>query len=116
MTQGKGDTIILIKNYTEDTIELINEPILIIDLKLEIDYTGAGDAFAGGFLSGLIEGKSYRDSAILGNIFASGAIRLKGFQVPLIEDEKIQREYKIQYKLKEDNEKKEKEMENKGDL
>ncbi len=116
VTQGKGDTIILIKNYTEDTIELINEPILIIDLKLEIDYTGAGDAFAGGFLSGLIEGKSYRDSAILGNIFASGAIRLKGFQVPLIEDERIQREYKIQYKLKEDNEKKEKEMENKGDL
>lgn len=116
VTQGKGDTIILIKNYTEDSIELINEPILIIDLKLEIDYNGAGDAFAGGFLAGLIEGKSYRDSAILGNIFASGAIRLKGFQVPQIDDERIEREYKIQYKLKEDNERKEREMENKGDL
>ncbi len=39
-----------------------------------IDATGAGDAFAAGFLYGIDNGLDFKESAALGNIFAGGVI------------------------------------------
>ena len=43
-----------------------------------VDTTGAGDSFKGGFLHGLIEGLSYKDSAMIGNIAAGVTITGRG--------------------------------------
>jgi sugar/nucleoside kinase (ribokinase family) len=39
-----------------------------------VDTTGAGDAFCGGFLAGLIKGLNIKESAIIGNIASSKVI------------------------------------------
>lgn len=46
-----------------------------------VDPTGAGDAYRGGLLSGLINGSTMEDSAILGSICASFAVECNGTQV-----------------------------------
>lgn len=43
-----------------------------------IDSTGAGDNFASGFISGLLEGKSLRECAALANVTASIAVEYVG--------------------------------------
>lgn len=43
-----------------------------------VDPTGAGDAWRGGFVAGLLEGKSIRDSLALGNALASFAVENYG--------------------------------------
>lgn len=43
-----------------------------------VDTTGAGDSFKGGFLHGLIEGLTYKDSAMIGNIAAGVTITGRG--------------------------------------
>ncbi|MGB3223443.1 MAG: carbohydrate kinase family protein [Desulforhopalus sp.] len=46
-----------------------------------VDPTGAGDAFRGGLLSGLINGNDLETSAIEGSVCASFAVECKGTQV-----------------------------------
>jgi adenosine kinase len=46
-----------------------------------VDPTGAGDAYRGGLLSGLINGCDLRESAILGSVCASFAVESRGTQV-----------------------------------
>ncbi|MFC1787376.1 carbohydrate kinase family protein [Halobacteriota archaeon] len=43
-----------------------------------VDTTGAGDAFAAGFLYGLLRGKSTHNCGSMGNFFAAGCIREYG--------------------------------------
>jgi adenosine kinase len=43
-----------------------------------IDPTGAGDAWRGGFIAGLLMGSSTRDCLKLGNVMASFAIEKYG--------------------------------------
>lgn len=43
-----------------------------------VDTTGAGDAFNGGFLHGVLAGMSYRDAATLGSIAAGLKVRGRG--------------------------------------
>ena len=43
-----------------------------------VDTTGAGDAFIGGFLHGLLSGMSHRDAATLGSITAGLKVRGRG--------------------------------------
>jgi adenosine kinase len=45
------------------------------------DPTGAGDAYRGGLLSGMVEGRSLEDSCVLGSVCASFAIEHYGTQV-----------------------------------
>lgn len=47
-------------------------------VKKVIDPTGAGDAWRGGFLAGLVEGKDIKDSLKLGNALASFAVEKYG--------------------------------------
>lgn len=46
-----------------------------------IDPTGAGDAFRGGLISGLLQGKDLKESAVLGSVCASFAVECNGTQV-----------------------------------
>ncbi len=43
-----------------------------------VDTTGAGDAFSGGFIHGLLSGMDYRDAALLGSIAAGLKVRGRG--------------------------------------
>ena len=56
-----------------ETIRLDPEPAGIV-----VDTTGAGDAFKGGFIHGLIEGLTLRESALVGNISAGITITGRG--------------------------------------
>jgi adenosine kinase len=46
-----------------------------------VDPTGAGDAFRGGLLSGLVQGKDMKTSALQGSVCASFAVECNGTQV-----------------------------------
>jgi adenosine kinase len=46
-----------------------------------IDPTGAGDAYRGGLLSGLLQGMGIEESALLGSVCASFAVECNGTQV-----------------------------------
>ncbi len=48
--------------------------------KVPVDPTGAGDAYRGGFLKGLVAGKSLIDAARLGSVIASYAVEVYGTQ------------------------------------
>jgi ribokinase len=43
-----------------------------------VDKTGAGDAFVAGFISAILEEKTYRQALTHGQLFASSAITKKG--------------------------------------
>lgn len=47
-------------------------------VKKVVDPTGAGDAWRGGFLAGIVEGKSIKESLKLGNVLASFAVEKYG--------------------------------------
>lgn len=84
-TRGKEDVIVYTKKWdSQDNFKEVIEkvPITPNEDKYIVDLNGAGDAFAGGFLSGLIHGKSEKESANLGNLLAGEVIKLKGFQIP----------------------------------
>ncbi|KAF8394923.1 hypothetical protein HHK36_018862 [Tetracentron sinense] len=55
---------------------------------VQIDPTGAGDSFLGGFVAGLIQGLAVPDAALLGNFFGSltvGQIGLPKFDLRLLQ-------------------------------
>ncbi|GMG98335.1 hypothetical protein Nepgr_000175 [Nepenthes gracilis] len=54
---------------------------------VEVDPTGAGDSFLGGFVAGLVQGLAVPDAALLGNLFGSltvGRIGLPEFDSQLL--------------------------------
>ncbi len=55
--------------------------IPVIKTNKVVDPTGAGDAYRGGLLSGLIHGKSLEESALLGSVCSSFAVECYGTQV-----------------------------------
>ena len=72
----EGSTIIAIKAFTAKRV---------------IDPTGAGDAFRGGLISGLLHGKSIQESALTGSICASFAVESNGTQVYSFTPEEFQK-------------------------
>ena len=48
--------------------------------KQAVDPTGCGDAYRGGLLSGLVHGKSLKDSAKMGSVCASFCVECYGTQ------------------------------------
>lgn len=69
---GKGSEI-----YTGSTIT----PISPFTAAQVVDPTGAGDAYRGGLISGLLHGKSLKESAVIGSACASFAVESNGTQV-----------------------------------
>lgn len=92
ITRGKLDVLIAVHDFKKKNTMVSSIPIIKIDPRLEIDKTGLGDAFAGGFLAGMIMQKNYIECATLGNIMSSKVIQLNGFQIPNITYEEIKEE------------------------
>ena len=90
ITRGKLDVLIAVHDYKKKATIVSSVPIIKIDPMLEIDKTGLGDAFAGGFLAGMIMQKNYIECATLGNIMSSKVIQLNGFQIPKVTNESIE--------------------------
>lgn len=74
-----GIKIIVVKLAEEGSIVSKDFSIeLVPPFKVKAkDSTGAGDAFAGGFLFGILTGKSLYESALIGNYF--GAVATQEF-------------------------------------
>ncbi|PJC34178.1 hypothetical protein CO048_01045 [Candidatus Roizmanbacteria bacterium CG_4_9_14_0_2_um_filter_35_15] len=64
------------KSQINPKFEIIKVPAYKV--KKVVDPTGAGDAWRGGFIAGIVSGKSVIDSLKLGNVMASFAIEEYG--------------------------------------
>lgn len=74
-TQGSKSTIVAVNGtITEYDVELLSKDLLV-------DTNGAGDAFVGGFLSQLIEGKSMEEAVKAGHWAARYIIQQSGTQL-----------------------------------
>ncbi len=77
-----GTTIITLGEHGSKVYSSTNETAIPpCTARKVIDPTGAGDAFRGGLLSGLVKGKSIEESATIGSACASFAVECYGTQV-----------------------------------
>ena len=72
VTQGEAGSIV----FTQD--EEIKIPA--VKPRKAVDPTGAGDAYRGGLISGLVQGKSIKDCAKMGSVCASFCVECYGTQ------------------------------------
>ena len=72
VTQGESGSIV----FTQD--EEIKIPA--VKPRKAVDPTGAGDAYRGGLISGLVQGKSIKDCAKMGSVCASFCVECYGTQ------------------------------------
>jgi adenosine kinase len=72
VTKGEEGSII----FTQDS----QTDIPAVRADCVLDPTGAGDAYRGGLISGIVRGKDIRESAILGSVCASFAVECYGTQ------------------------------------
>lgn len=74
--------IIVITTLGKDGVKYISSDsdIFVPSFKVDkvVDPTGAGDSFRGGFLAGILDGKSVKDSLTQGNLIASISVQSKG--------------------------------------
>lgn len=84
ITQGLDDTIVVTASKFEAGAETIVQkvPVHAIAASEIVDTNGAGDAFAGGFIGGLVQGKSLLESVDLGQWLASLSLRELGPSFP----------------------------------
>ncbi|MCJ1306941.1 adenosine kinase [Agyrium rufum] len=74
ITQGTDETVVAVQGESgEKTF-----PVRLVKSEDINDTNGAGDAFAGGFVAGLVEGKSLEESVDMGQWLASLSIRELG--------------------------------------
>jgi adenosine kinase len=80
--QKLAGTIIVTQGEAGSLVSSRDEVIRIPAVKPRqaVDPTGAGDSYRGGLLSGLIEGKSIRDCAMMGSVCASFCVEVYGTQ------------------------------------
>ncbi|KEQ78401.1 Ribokinase-like protein [Aureobasidium pullulans EXF-150] len=78
ITQGPSPTIIAESGILEDRCI----PVKSIERSEIVDTTGAGDAFAGGFLAGLVEGKPLETCVDMGHWLARLSIKELGPRFP----------------------------------
>lgn len=82
----KRDRVAIITHGTEPTIVavagkgIMEFPVRVVDSSEINDTTGAGDAFAGGFVAGLVDGKSLAECVDMGQWLASLTIKELGPQ------------------------------------
>jgi adenosine kinase len=72
VTQGEAGSVV----YTRD--DVIRIPA--VKPKKAVDPTGAGDAYRGGLISGLVQGKNIKDCAMMGSVCASFCVECYGTQ------------------------------------
>ncbi len=81
-TQGIDNTIAVTYNHTTDELTVQEFPVVQLDPSALVDTNGAGDAFAGGFLSGLVQGLSLEKSVAVGQWLAAQSIQENGPAYP----------------------------------
>ncbi|MDD5289318.1 MAG: carbohydrate kinase family protein, partial [Dehalococcoidales bacterium] len=72
VTQGEAGSLVSSRE------EVIRIPA--VKPKKAVDPTGAGDAYRGGLISGLVQGKSIKDCAMMGSVCASFCVECHGTQ------------------------------------
>lgn len=83
ITCGSNPAIVCEFDFQTDSVSYLNEiPIRPVDASQIVDTNGAGDSFAGGFLSQYMQGKSLEDCMICGHWAASLIIQSRGCQIP----------------------------------
>ncbi|KAL8927933.1 MAG: hypothetical protein Q9208_002008 [Pyrenodesmia sp. 3 TL-2023] len=80
ITQGTDPTVVAVQGEKE----AMEFPVRTIDEKEIFDTNGAGDAFAGGFVAGIVEGKSLEESIDMGQWLAKLSIKELGPQYVLL--------------------------------
>ncbi|KAK6541538.1 adenosine kinase [Orbilia ellipsospora] len=78
ITQGTLPTVVAVQG--EDNVQEF--PVVAIEEKDIVDTNGAGDAFAGGFLAGLVQGKELKESIDIAQWLASWNVRQLGPSYP----------------------------------
>lgn len=78
VTRGKNDTLVVVQGQ-EGTQTF---PVRVVDEKLLKDTNGAGDAFAGGLLAGMVQGKEFGECMDMGQWLASLEIQEDGPAYP----------------------------------
>jgi adenosine kinase len=76
ITQGSDDTVVVVKG------EVTKYPVIKLNPKKIVDTNGAGDAYVGGFLSGLVQGKDMHYCCQAGSYAASTIIQRSGCAFP----------------------------------
>ena len=61
VTQGTDPTIVAIKEIGKEEVEIKEYPVAAIENEKINDTNGAGDAFAGGFCAGVVQGDSLEE-------------------------------------------------------
>ena len=77
-THGAESTVVLTADKAEATIYPVDA---LTDAEI-VDTNGAGDAFAGGFLGGLVAGKTLEESVLAGHALARACVQQVGPQYP----------------------------------
>ena len=72
-TRGENGSVIA-TSESEVSVPAVPRPATLVD------PTGAGDAYRGGLIKGLVDGKALEESAVLGTVCASFAIECQGTQ------------------------------------
>ena len=75
-TRGGNSTLVYVKNYKKNKNNIYEIPINYVDTKEIIDFNGAGDAFAGGFLTGYLYNLNIQKAVEFGNYLSSEVIKL----------------------------------------
>lgn len=82
LTQGVDDTIVVIGDAVNQTTASKRYPVHKLDTSSIVDTNGAGDAFAGGFLAALVQGKSLEECVKTGQWLAAESLQLIGAAFP----------------------------------
>ena len=77
-----GEKGVEIFKFANGDMEFKAYPAIKVESDKVIDTNGAGDSYAGGFVAGLILGKSYEESNEIGAYLASQIVQKEGFQKP----------------------------------
>lgn len=85
ITQGAAGSTLF--SGTKSTI------IPAVSAEKVIDPTGAGDAYRGGLLAGVVQGKSLEESCLIGSTCASFAVECKGTQVYTFTQEEFEKRF-----------------------
>ncbi len=104
--KNKGAKIVVITDGVNGS-SLIDDQNNIISQKAIdaniVEKTGAGDAFASGFLSGVMSGVSFKDAMEWGSLNASSVISMVGAQRGLLTRDKLDEQLRINTNLKTEN-------------
>lgn len=82
ITQGTEPTVVVQYDPKTDAMSCKDVPIIALEESKIVDTNGAGDAFAGGFLAGIVKGEKLDNAVEQGHELARESIQLVGPSFP----------------------------------